>query len=174
MKYYNLTEEDFTSFFSLMENSFPAAERRSKEDALRLFTCVKCYNVIGYKDEKGVAAFLAYWHFEECYFVDHLAVDPRLRGNGIGSDLMKYFLEQINGTVVLEVEPPEDDITRKRIRFYERLGFHLNHFPYLQPSMQEGQPPVPLLIMSYPDPVSENGFKNMRDRIFHNCYKVNT
>lgn len=170
--YEQLAIEDFDSMFELMTQAFPPSERRSREDAFHLMAHNPCYRVIGSKDESGVSAFLAYWQFDECVFIDHLAVHERLRGKGIGSLLLQSFLKDVKSIVVLEVEPPEDETARKRIRFYERLGFHLNDFPYIQPSMQAGQPEIPLFIMSYPEPVSQSDFEAMRKRIFKNCYKV--
>ncbi len=162
---------DFSTFFTLMESSFPATERRSKEDAFAIFANHPLYHVIGYKENKTVRAFLAYWQFDECTFIDHLAVDLHLRGQGIGSELMRRFLKTEKGIVVLEVEPVEDETARKRVNFYEHLGLFLNDFPYTQPSMQVGQPEIPLKIMSYPKPVTEKEFKFMRRQIFKNCYK---
>lgn len=172
MNFHPLSLSDFDSFFTLMEEAFPPSERRSKEETFFLFTNNPCYHVIGKKDTQGISAFLAYWQFDECYFIDHLAVDKRLRGKGIGSELMDTFLQEISSIVVLEVEPPIDETGKKRVKFYEKLGFHLNDFPYIQPSMQKGQPEVPLFIMSYPHPLSEEQFNTLRKRIFRNCYKV--
>lgn len=172
--FYTLTDADFDSFFTLMEEAFPATERRSREEAYRVFTTHPCYNAIGYKDEQGVLALLAYWHFEDCFFIDHLAVDKRLQGKGMGTELMQYFLKNIysSSVVVLEVEPPVDEITKKRVVFYERLGFKLNDFPYLQPSMQEGQPQIEMQIMSYPVSLTHEEFNAIRRNIFGHCYKV--
>ena len=38
---------------------------------------------------------------------------------------MTELLKRINNPAVLEVEKPLDDISQRRIRFYERLGFVL-------------------------------------------------
>ncbi|MDL2309213.1 GNAT family N-acetyltransferase [Bacteroidales bacterium OttesenSCG-928-B11] len=170
--YQKLETTDFDSFYDLMERSFPATERRSKDDAFLIFTSVPCYQKIGLKKDGKVIALLAYWLFDECCFIDHLAVEESLRGQGIGKDLMTYFLQEVKATIVLEVEPPNDDITRKRIIFYENFGFHLNTFPYTQPSMQPGQPEIPMMIMSYPESLTQNQFETIRKRIFHNCYKT--
>lgn len=170
--YQKLQTADFESFFSLMVKAFPPTERRTKEEAFSIFTSLPCYHVIGLKKEEKVIAFVAYWLFEEACFVDHLAVDESLRGQGIGSDLMRHLIDNIASTIVLEVEPPEDEITKKRISFYEKIGFHLNDFPYVQPSMQPGQPEIPLMIMSYPNNLTLAQFEVSRKRIFRECYKV--
>jgi hypothetical protein len=59
-------------------------------------------------------------------------------------------------SAVLEVEPPEDEIKKRRIAFYERCGFHLSKEEYYQPPYQEGGEPVRLMLMSYPEPITRH------------------
>ena len=56
-------------------------------------------------------------------------------------------------TAVLEIEPPEDELTCRRLRFYERLGFRANDFPYTHPSYRTGAAAHPhrLVVMSHGD-----------------------
>lgn len=57
------------------------------------------------------------------------------RIQGIGSQFLKELIEQSNNkTIIVEVERPQDlkteeekNIAKKRIRFYEKLGFTLYH-----------------------------------------------
>jgi hypothetical protein len=54
-----------------------------------------------------------------------------------------------HNNMILEVEPPVDDISRKRISFYERHGFRRNkYFNYRQPSYAYGLPEVEMELMS--------------------------
>lgn len=170
--YVRIGTEDFESFFALMEKDFPPTERRSKDDALRVLSSVSCYSVFGVKEKERVLAFSAYWLFEECCFVDHLVVEDDLRGQGVGSDMIMKLIKEIDIPIVLEVEPPEDEIAKKRIRFYEKLGFKLNDHTYIQPSMQEGQPEIQMMMMSYPETLNFEEFKNIQKRIFSNAYNV--
>lgn len=170
MSFNKLEVNDFTSFFRLMEISFPASERRDFKRAKALFESHNSYHVIAKKEGDDVIAFLAYWIFGSHYFIDHLAVDEHHRGEKLGSRIVDYFLKDVNKTVVLEVEPLTDEITQKRVLFYKRLGFHLNPFPYTQPPMQRGEPPVDMIIMSYPDPLDEDKFRLITEKIIQECY----
>ena len=171
MEYTNLSFNDFDSFFELMEETFPVEERRSFDNAKKIFTQYPFYHVLGTKNEKGkVISFLAYWEFDGCYFVDHLAVHHTLRGQGIGADLMHCFLKNTDKLVVLEVELPENETARRRIKFYERLGFHLNLHEYIQPSMQEGQPSIKMNIMSYKKMLTKKAFDDFCKEVYSKAY----
>ena len=71
----------------------------------------------------------------------------------------------------LEVEPPEDDLTKRRVAFYERNGFVLNHYPYIQPSVSKGRPSVPLLIMTYGRAIEEVEYLGMKKVVYERVYK---
>ena len=51
--------------------------------------------------------------------------------------LLNDFLNHMEKTVFLEVEEPGTDLARRRIGFYERAGFCLNDFDYIQPDLQQ-------------------------------------
>jgi hypothetical protein len=74
---------------------------------------------------------------------------------------------------VLEVEPPVDEWTRRRIGFYERLGFHLNHFDYVQPPLREGRADLRLQIMSYPGALAEQDFAPCKEILYTEVYGLN-
>lgn len=166
-----ITIDDFESFFRVMEKSFPDIERRNCEGQKEIFDEDE-YKVTGYKNkEDDVTAFIASWNFEDFNFIEHFAVDEELRGKGIGSSLISEFLKDSAKKIVLEVEYPEDDISKRRIEFYKKIGMKLNEYEYVQPPLQEGKDLLPLKIMSYPDELSEVEFKDIRRQIYKKVYK---
>lgn len=160
----------FDDVFDLMVTSFPSNERRTYEDQKALLVKPN-YEIKTSHDQKGnLLSFMAIWQLETSHFIEHLAVSPVSRGTGIGATVMKEMINDCEKPVLLEVELPENDIAKKRIRFYERLGFHLNHFDYVQPPIQKGEDPLPLLIMSYPEPIKEEDFNHFKKDIFFHLY----
>lgn len=106
-------------------------------------------------------AMLCYWHFDTFIYVEYLAVDPTLRGGGIGRRIMERLVSDSMLPVILEVEPPTDQLTTRRVAFYQRLGFQLLPDPYVQPSYGV-VPGMPLRLMLHslnapvpPPPVAE-------------------
>lgn len=162
----------FEEIFAIMEASFPTSEIRTFEEQLKLLN-VPQYRLITEMNSDGkIIAFMACWEFPGFRFVEHIAVAPSIRGGGYGKKLMEQYINQSKKPVLLEVERPLGEIEQRRIGFYERLGFHLNSFDYVQPPLREGNADLPLLIMTYPNPVDEEEFNLYREILYTEVYKV--
>ena len=74
--------------------------------------------------------------------------------------------------ICLEVELPEDELTKRRIGFYERNGFVFNEYPYMQPPISKGKSSVPLRIMTYGTAIPEETFEKMKQVLYRRVYKV--
>lgn len=149
-----MTINEFDAFWAIYSESFPDNEKRNRTAQWELFRR-KEYHVNCIYREDALAGFVCFWDIGNYVFVEHLAVSGNKRGDGLGAQLMTQLIN--SGTpLVLEVEPPHDEISKRRIGFYERLGFHLNHYYHVQPPLQEGFEPVELLLMSYPNALSPN------------------
>ncbi|ASA25863.1 GNAT family N-acetyltransferase [Paenibacillus donghaensis] len=162
----------FEQIFAIMQRSFPDNEYRTFEGQLALLNNPH-YRLITDTDQSGtIIAFLACWEFPKFRFVEHLAVDPDIRGGGIGKQLMLTYMKQSDKPVLLEVEPPLQEMAQRRVGFYERLGFHLNPYPYVQPPLREGQAELPLCIMTSPQPVEEQEFLRFREVLYREVYRT--
>ncbi|WP_339244979.1 GNAT family N-acetyltransferase [Paenibacillus sp. FSL F4-0243] len=164
----------FDEIFAIMEASFPTSEIRTYEGQQELLD-VSHYRLITEGNAEGkIIAFIACWEFPGFRFVEHIAVDPSIRGGGIGKKLMEEYIRQSGKPVLLEVEPPLGEMEQRRIGFYERLGFHLNPYAYVQPPLREGNADLPLQIMTYPNPVDVEEFNLYREILYTEVYKVTT
>ncbi len=167
-----MQHNEFDEVYDLMVTSFPSSERRSYEDQKALLEKHN-YEIETNRNDNGeLLSFMAIWQLNTSHFIEHLAVSPLSRGEGVGGKVMKELIEKSEKPVLLEVEHPETEIAKKRIQFYERLGFHLNTHDYVQPPIQAGEEPLPLHIMSYPDPISAEEFKIFKNDIFSELYAV--
>lgn len=158
--------ELWTRIWNLYESSFPLHERRSREAQLRAFDDPKsCGRII--TDENGdLAAILFYWLYGSNVYLEFLAVDPRMRGRNIGTAVVEKILALHPGcTVILEIEPPEDELTSRRLHFYERLGFVSNPYPYIHPSYRRGEKAMPhrLTLLSHGRAISQTEFEDFRE-----------
>ncbi|MFS0841029.1 GNAT family N-acetyltransferase [Paenibacillus sp. 1P03SA] len=166
-----MNRESFDEVFELMEASFPDTEIRTYEGQRRLLDH-PAYRLNVSRNENGdILAIMGVWEFEAFRFVEHIAVNPNMRGGGIGGKMMTAYTSGSETPVVLEVEPANDTDSKRRIEFYERLGFHLNAFDYFQPPLREGQPELALQIMSYPGPLSEEQFQPYKKVLMAEVYK---
>ena len=84
-------------------------------------------------DEEKLVGYIAYLICREGVFVENFAVSKDLRDKGYGSQILSKFIDRFreqypNINFFLEVEEPSYDAPnleqrKKRIAFYERLGF---------------------------------------------------
>ena len=79
-----------------------------------------------------------------------------MRGKGYGARVISA-LGRWYKDIVLEVEPPECENSKRRIAFYERCGFHLSKEEYYQPPYKKDASPVRLMLMRYPAPIENHG-----------------
>ncbi|WP_216857425.1 GNAT family N-acetyltransferase [Paenibacillus tritici] len=167
-----INETEFNEIFAIMEASFPVSELRTYSGQRDLLNHPN-YHLYTSKDAEGrILAFLAAWEFPGLRFIEHIAVNPALRSGGIGNKLMSSYIARSGKPVLLEVEPPDGELEQRRIGFYERLGFHLNPYDYMQPPLRAGQADLPLRIMTYPEPVTMEEFHRFRDILYTDVYQV--
>lgn len=162
--------EMLEQIYSLMERSFPSSERHSLRVFSGQFAREEFRSLCLW--DGALYGFLNLWDFGEFVYFEHFAVEPSLRGRGTGTMLIKEALRLCGGKiVVLEAEPRElGETAERRLSFYGRIGFKENPYPYIQPSMQEGEPPVPLVILSAPDILDEAGFMSVKNTLYRQVY----
>ncbi|WP_164974088.1 GNAT family N-acetyltransferase [Filimonas effusa] len=132
----------------LYEASFPIEERRLFTAVKELLLNSQMRLVLVTNEARAPVGFVIYWQFDDFVFIEHLAIDAAFRSLGFGKKIIQQLLEGANGCCLLEVEHAHDTDSEKRIRFYQRLGFHFNEEVYFQPAYHEGGQPVPMLLLS--------------------------
>ncbi len=91
---------------ALYEDAFPSEERRDFADLMRLLEERECMHALSLEVSGRFVGFSVYWDFRDFLFLEHLAIVPRWRGQGIGG----YFLDELARIRpvfhLLEAEPP--------------------------------------------------------------------
>lgn len=169
---YPMSREYFLRLFEILEYSFPKSERRGSEEHFSEFKKPAFRSMV--LDDGTMSGFMNFWILDGFIYLEHFAVAKEMRGQGLGAYLMDE-LKKISGglPIILEAEPPEiNDTASRRVRFYERLGFVLNGYKYLQPPYNDGEQPLPLAIMSFPNALSRDGFLRIRSELYRGAYEV--
>ncbi|MFB9864723.1 GNAT family N-acetyltransferase [Rufibacter immobilis] len=161
---------DFVQAWQLYEEAFPEEERRSLEQQRTLLPCPN-YSFEAISLDGEICGIIGYWQQPGFLFLEHFAVDARKRGTGIGSQALGQFLQGKQQPVVLEVEPPTDQLTQRRVEFYTRAGFCLNEFSYRQPPYSPEKPWVPLQLMTFPAALSPVAFEQVRSQLYQVVYQ---
>jgi ribosomal protein S18 acetylase RimI-like enzyme len=94
------------------------------------------------------AGFCIIWDFTEFVYLEHFAIEPDVRGLGIGEGTLALIKANFDKPVILETELPLDEISSRRIKFYKRNGFRVLYRHYLQPSYDGIKPEVEMKLMS--------------------------
>ena len=162
---------EFHKIYTLMENSFPYDEYRSYEEQRKLLGNPR-YTIYVVRDneQEDIKAFITVYRFDDFAFVEHFAVNPKFRNQGLGAVVLRELDKMLRCLICLEVEPPETEFAQRRIRFYERNGFYLNRYPYVQPAFSEDRNAIPLYIMTTGQPVSEKDFHYIKSVLYKEVY----
>lgn len=168
-----LETAQFDEVFPIMEASFPLEEYRPYEEQKALLED-PAYAIYGHTEEKTgkVNAFLSVWDFDTMGYIEHFAVDPACRSAGLGGKLLDEMVNLFGKPVCLEVEPPENEMTTRRVGFYKRHGFFLNPYPYMQPSISKGRSPIPLLLMTSGSAIDVQAFEAIKTLLYRRVYKA--
>lgn len=167
-----LYEQDFDALYRIMQQSFPADEMRPYNAQKALFKKDEFF-AYGVKETDGtLAAFITFWKMDGFTFGENFAVDKSRRGSGLGSDIIRETVEMSGERFILEVEPPETEIARRRIAFYERAGFTLNDYDYMQPALAKGQNSIKLMIMSTGGRLTQQNFTDVKTQLYKKVYGV--
>lgn len=141
-------------------NSFPIDERR---DFLFVKNLLEVPNspfniIVAINDNNEFIGFISYWEWNDFRYIEHFAVEPSLRGGGMGQKMISDFGMLATSPIILEVEPPIDEMATRRIGFYKRCGYHLwNDVKYTQPAYDSSKNSLDLKIMTYGDiTITEN------------------
>ena len=114
---------------------------------------------------------LTTWHFEKFIYIEHFAIAPALRSLGYGTEALLTFIKRQNRPIILEAEPPTDELSTSRVRFYQRCGLTLYEYPYIQPAYTPPSHPVELRLMGTLDTLA-TPLAHVSDTLHREVYKV--
>lgn len=159
MQFIRITSEGnkfFNDAMTLYKTSFPIFEQRtikSQIEALKNDT----YNCNAVYENSELIGILFYWKYDGYVYIEHLAICPNLRGKQYGSKILKTFCKQ-NKNTILEIDPPIDDISLKRLNFYSKLGFKIHDFEHIHPPYRKNYNGHKLKVMSFNKTLSQDEF----------------
>ena len=163
---------EFPDIFRLMQLSFPPGEFRTYEEELALINRSE-YKVLVNEENGVMQAFISEWILKDTHFIEKFAVNPNVRGKGLGTEILREYLNQIKTSVIIEVEANDTLIARRRNAFYERLGFVQSDIEYEQPLLHKISDRIVLRLMHYPADISNETLYEIKWEVFmtvYSCY----
>lgn len=175
MKISPLSQHQLPQATALYESAFPEYERRPTSDwQVMVEKQPGGFKAWAVTDEnEAFCGFITTWAFPAFTYVEHFAISPEKRGAGIGGAAISILINECAGKpVVLEVEPPDTEMARRRIGFYRRHGLSLIPLPYLQPGYRPGAEWVPLPVMATNATWAEYHFEEIKRTLHREVYGV--
>lgn len=151
----------FSDAFSLYESAFPKEERRDPDEQKRVMT-KDAYHFDLIMNGSEFIGVMLYWETDEFIFLEHFTTIPEIRGKGFGAQALD-LLKQKGKTVILEIEDPVDEISKRRLAFYERNGFVLTPHYHIQAKYHLGDDDLMLKILSYNHSISKQEYLKFQD-----------
>ena len=161
MRLERLSSNNFHFFkraFALYQSSFPVEERRDEREQQRVLT-KDAYHFDLIMSNDDFIGVMLYWETEDFVFLEHFATAPELRGKGYGKRALD-LLKLKNKTILLEIEPPVDEMTQRRYGFYKKNGFVMNPYHHIQAKYHLGDEDFELKILSYPDVLNKEEYRS--------------
>ncbi len=144
------------SVWELYTSSFPEYERRGQLSHNNAIESEYFNTEIAVDNDNNLLALLFYWKVDGVIYIEHLSVNPLHRGNSIGTRLMTMLINQNKEyKIILEIEPPITEQTKRRLSFYKKLGFMHNPYEYTHPSYSKIPFIYRLDILSYPNQLTQ-------------------
>lgn len=156
MRFERLTTTENAAYAAAMELyrvSFPFHEQREAVSQAQIMNNQEYQFNLIYEEDKFVGLLLV-WETQRFLYVEHFCILPAMRNQRYGQRALE-LLKQRGKTVILEIDPPVDEISIRRKSFYERVNFKSNDYEHDHPAYHAGYSDHRLVVLSCPNPLTK-------------------
>lgn len=123
---------------ALLITAFPENERRNVGLQRQYADHHPHFKVYAVCNDNQFIGFFTLWSLGAFQFVEHLAILPKYRNCGYGTQVLQQIKDLSSLPILLEIERGATSEQLARKHFYERSGFCALDIPYLQPPYEAG------------------------------------
>lgn len=142
------SEPNCSLYMELYNASFPFHEQREPISQKKIMSRTE-YRFDRLYDGPEFIGLMLNWESDQFIYVEHFCILPSKRSLGYGQKALQLLSER-GKPVILEIDPPIDDISIRRKAFYERAGFCANNYLHVHPPYHVGYDGHELVVMSLP------------------------
>ena len=125
----NIFHPMYCEALNLYKISFPCHEQREKHSQEEILKDDEYHFCLLY-DEDIFVGLILYWEHEQFIYIEHFCILPEMRNKQYGQKALALLTKQ-GKTIILEIDPPKDEISKRRKGFYERCGFTAVSYTHL-------------------------------------------
>lgn len=164
------THPIYPQAIALYKISFPPHEQREAASQAEILRNDAYHFDAIYDGDTFVGEILS-WEVAGFRYIEHFCILPEMRNRHYGQRALELLHNQ---PMLLEIDPPVDEISIRRKGFYTRCGFAENPYPHVHPPYHRGNHGHDLVIMSYPNPLTQSEydtfFQYLRDTVMKDAY----
>lgn len=168
----DMENPSFKKAAELYKISFPPHEQREPFSQEAIMNDPHYHFDVIYDDNEFIGEVL-YWDIGDFLYIEHFCISPEKRNKRYGQKTLEIMQYR---PLILEIDPPIDEISKRRKNFYERNGFFENPYSHIHPPYHEGNMGHELIIMSSPRTLTQaeyDRFRNyLNNTVMRNVYKV--
>ena len=173
MEIHRITQSNdplFQNAIDLYKISFPPHEQRKMPSQLYILQ-QNAYHFDIICDNGEFVGEILYWDIGGALYIEHFCVMPSQRNKHYGQKILNAYQET---PLILEIDPPVDEISIRRKRFYERCGFVANPYFHIHPAYHCENTGHELVIMSSPEMLKRGEYEHfnqyLRNIVMKNAY----
>lgn len=114
---------------------------------------------------------ILYWDIGNALYIEHFCVSPAMRNRHYGQRILSAYQST---PLILEIDPPEEELSMRRKGFYGRCGFTENPYAHVHPPYHPGNPGHRLVVMSSPEKLTPDAYAHfyrfLRDTVMKHAY----
>ena len=167
-----LSKDDkmFNESMILYKKSFPFHEQRGMESQIEILNDKEYHFDLVY-DNNSFVGIILYWETLDYIYIEHFCIEPNMRNKKYGENALE-LLKKKKKTIILEIDPPIDEISIRRKLFYTRAGYKENDFNHIHPPYSKYNKGHLLSVMSYPDFLTQIEYDNFNLYLKNRVMKV--
>ena len=162
----------FDTSMECYRTSFPYHEQREEESQKSIMNHEE-YHFDMLMDEDRFVGLMLNWETDGWIYIEHFCIVPEQRNRQYGSRVLQMLAER-GKNLVLEIDPPCDEISVRRSGFYGRAGFQTNCYPHIHPPYHRDCKGHPLVVLSSPREMTQREYERfhafLRETVMKDVY----
>lgn len=150
--------------------SFPIHEQREAFSQMQILQ-QEAYHFDAICDNGEFIGEILYWDIGGAYYIEHFCVLPTMRNKHYGQKILNAYQP---ASLILEIDPPVDEVSTRRKGFYERCGFVENPYTHIHPPYHKENAGHTLVVMSSPKMLETSEYERfnhyLQDVVMKNVY----